>query len=122
MRPLSVINFLSKGDKNARKFVHKIFTQIPINTAYTKSLSHFFKKLFWLIIYLLGCVLTIVTCYDAYETSSNHPVSISSTNFHNDTISLPDSTICLPFFHANEVVQCLGNDSTHLICENDDVF
>ena len=104
-----------------KKLGEKFFAIDSNKTTLANALK-IIKKLFWVIAYLAGFVISVMTCVYIYVQFENYPVSLSVYNVRNDTIILPDITICLPNFHAEQVgnfwmmqhdytnASCMGND------------
>jgi hypothetical protein len=88
----------TKGEKNVQR-IAELFTR------HFNSRLDLIKKLFWVVVYLSGCILVALTCNDLYQTYQHYPVSVSNANIHSDTITLPDATICLPYFHAEDRIE-----------------
>ncbi len=91
----------TKGQRNVRKFVEKVYAT-DTSSRKTEKIFHIILTLFWITIYLTGVVLTALTGRDLYNQYQQNPVSLAITPMHNETMMLPNPTICLPFFEAPE--------------------
>jgi hypothetical protein len=105
--------FLRKSQRSVQK-ISEIFSAINFHAISLQNAPGLILRLFWVVVYFAGTVMTLLTCIDLYKQSKNNPVASSVVTMHNKTIMLPDSTICVPFSNAEAWMEYLRSDRNEL--------
>ena len=103
----------TKGQRRAHK-ISEIFTAINFHAISLQNVPGLILRLFWVVVYFAGTVMTLLTCIDLYTKSRENPLASSVVTMHNGTIILPDSTICVPFTNAEAWMDFLRGGKNEL--------